>query len=76
MIAIDPGPTDSAFVVMSNGHILEFGIVPTMQLVDRLANSKNHSHSGRNRTGKQDAQDSLSYADSPGNEKGEKSSHI
>ena len=44
MIAIDPGPTDSAFVVMSNGHILEFGIVPTMQLVDRLANSKNHSH--------------------------------
>ena len=44
MIAIDPGPTNSAFVVMSNGNILEFGIVPTMQLVDRLASTPQHNH--------------------------------
>ena len=40
MIAIDPGPEKSAYVVMVNGEIETFGIVPTLQLVDILSNAK------------------------------------
>ena len=36
MIAIDPGPENSAFVVMAAGEIEKFGIVSTLQLVDML----------------------------------------
>jgi hypothetical protein len=43
MIAIDPGPENSAYVVMTDGRIEKFGIVPTMQLVDTLSKVPNHS---------------------------------
>lgn len=43
MIAIDPGPENSAYVVMEGGHIEQFGIVPTLELVDMLSNG----HPGR-----------------------------
>ena len=43
MIAIDPGPENSAYVVMENGHIEQFGIVPTLELIDMLTNG----HQGR-----------------------------
>ena len=40
MIAIDPGPENSAYVVMVDGEIEQFGIVPSLQLVDMLANAQ------------------------------------
>jgi len=39
MIAIDPGPDNSAYVVMSNGEIEGFGIVPTEELLDMLGHA-------------------------------------
>jgi hypothetical protein len=36
VIAIDPGPENSAYVVMQDGNIEGFDIVPTLELVDML----------------------------------------
>jgi len=38
MIAIDPGPENSAYVVMCSGEIAAFGLVPTLELIDMLKN--------------------------------------
>jgi len=43
VIAIDPGPDNSAYVVMVGGKIEDFGIVPTIELVEMLADG----HPGR-----------------------------